>query len=106
MTLWIEGSDSRERPAHNERNLNMLPKLMYNEKYVIKKQVKFPRSKKKRIIKKWSKKPENFVTIPDPNTYFLGGDVIVGHPETIKNLREALLQCKEEKPHLFSLTFP
>jgi hypothetical protein len=33
-------------------------------------QIRFPRSKKKRIRKKWAKRPENWRVVPDPSYVF------------------------------------
>ena len=42
-------------------------------------QFRFPRSGKKRIRNKWSKREENFRRIPDPNFYIMGKRYIC-HP--------------------------
>ena len=53
------------------------------------KQIKFPRSKKKRILKKWSKKDINFHKIADPNVY-KSGDVYICHPQTARHYRNEI----------------
>lgn len=47
------------------------------------KQVKFPRSKKKRIQKKWSRRPENYRDVPW-GTFYRIGDAIYAHPMMIE----------------------
>lgn len=55
------------------------------------KQMRFPRSKKKRIRKKWSKNKNNFRMIVTPwNTYFRLGDTIVMHPQKLVELQRSL----------------
>ncbi len=38
---------------------------------VRRRQVRFPRSKRRRIRKKWRKNPKNWITEPDPNVYLM-----------------------------------
>lgn len=40
------------------------------ELLVRRRQVRFPRSKRRRIRKKWAKRERNWVTEPDPHVYF------------------------------------
>lgn len=55
-------------------------------------QFRFPHSKKKRIRAKWSKRNENWKSLPDPQFYQIG-DTLVGHPQTFEALRQVV-----EKP--------
>jgi hypothetical protein len=54
-------------------------------------QIRFPKSKKKRIRKKWSKRPENWELRYDKSTkgYVLGDKMIVG-PETFKRIKNVI----------------
>lgn len=50
-------------------------------------QFKFPRTKKKRILKKWKKNSKNFKLFEIPKQEFLIiGNKIIGHPHYIKEL--------------------
>lgn len=52
-----------------------------------------PKSKKKRIIKKWSKRPENWK--PDLTAgYMIGDNLFVCHPVLAKKIREAMKDDK------------
>lgn len=53
-------------------------------------QIRFPKSKKKRIRKKWAKRSENWDLRYDKNQkgYILGNKMIVG-PETFKRIKNA-----------------
>ena len=52
-------------------------------------QVRFPRSKKKRMRKKWAKNPRNFTNKPS-NEFLVSGDMIVGHPALVAELRRQM----------------
>lgn len=60
--------------------------IIENINLVVTEQVKFPRSKKKRIKKKWGKNPKNFITKPDLSCYMFGNNVIC-HPVVAKELK-------------------
>lgn len=47
-------------------------------------QYRFPRSKSKRIRKKWAKRKENFKQVPIKNTAYMFGDTIVVDPDTAR----------------------
>ena len=49
-------------------------------------QTKFPRSKKRRIRKKWSKNQKNWTTRPVDKVYQMGNTLIM-HPEIFERLR-------------------
>lgn len=51
-------------------------------------QFRFPRTKKRRIRKKWAARRENFR--PDPNIYHIAGAGYVGHPATIAKMKGQL----------------
>lgn len=55
------------------------------------KQFRFPRSGKKRIRNKWSKREENYRKIPDPNFYKIGEQYIC-HPAIKKSLEFELFK--------------
>lgn len=74
-------------------------KIFESAALVITKLKRFPRTKKRRIIKKWMKRPCNVITFPDPSLYvinttdtFLGGGdrVVIGHPETVAKVKAKL----------------
>jgi hypothetical protein len=52
-------------------------------------QVKFPRSKKKRIRKKWAKCSKNFKEVPDMS-YFITGRTIIMHPVALEKLKRCV----------------
>ena len=53
------------------------------------KQVRFPRSKKRRIRKKWAKRPENWRSVPQDKAYQIG-DTLVMHPAMLERLKKQL----------------
>ena len=56
---------------------------------VDRKQVKFPRSKKKRIRKKWAKNQDNYRWIPWDKVYQMG-DTLIMHPSMLEKLKKQL----------------
>jgi hypothetical protein len=54
-------------------------------------QTKFPRSKKKRLRKKFRKLWTKSRAVPDKTIFFVGGGIAVCHPETAKMLRRSAL---------------
>jgi len=48
------------------------------------KQVRFPRSKKKRIRKKWAANPANWKTTPVSHMYVFGGTVLMSPTEAAR----------------------
>jgi len=54
------------------------------------KQVKFPRSKKVRIRKKWSKQRKNFASVPTATVYQMGNTLYM-HPAIEAKFRKSLL---------------
>lgn len=53
------------------------------------KQVKFPRSKKKRICRKWAKNQKNYAYIPK-NGYYQIGDMLIMHPTMLESLKREI----------------
>lgn len=49
-------------------------------------QARFPKTRKRRILKKWGKKKENFKTIPSPDIYKTDFGFVC-HPTTAMKLR-------------------
>ena len=62
-------------------------------------QHRFPRSKRKRIRKKWAKKPKNNKRIVKPWAHFISDEktFIAGHPWLIKKLGEEIQKRNERK---------
>ena len=53
----------------------------------IRKQFRFPSSKKRRIRNKWKKRDKNFRDIPDEKIYFMQNSrTMVGHPVAVDKL--------------------
>ena len=69
------------------------PKVVGNPILVVARQIRFPRSKKKRIRKKWSRDPRNIVYDPDPMCYVVG-NTILAHPSVAQILREQIPQAR------------
>jgi len=65
-----------------ENYMKLPPKIIIDAKLLKRgNQFKFPKSRKQRINKKWSKRDANFRYVPDPNFYFLdNGQTIICHP--------------------------
>lgn len=53
------------------------------------KQVKFPRSKKRRIRRKWAKRDSNFIELPK-REILKYGDTLVCHPMIAAEVRKAI----------------
>lgn len=59
---------------------------LINDRFMCeRKQVRFPRSKRKRIRRKWAKQAKNYRDVPLKTIYQLG-DKLIGHPETLRRL--------------------
>jgi hypothetical protein len=50
-------------------------------------QFKFPRTKKKRIQKKWRKNQKNFRQVPVREAMVLNGDTMIIHPDDMKLIK-------------------
>ena len=55
----------------------------------VRKQVRFPRSRKRRIQKKWRRNFKNWGDVPGPS-YLLNDDTIYMHPDSAKRLRSKI----------------
>lgn len=64
--------------------------IVESKTLVIKYQYRFPKSKRRRIRKKWKKDLKNWKTKVDPQCYFLNNQIIC-HPEVAEKLRYAML---------------
>lgn len=60
-------------------------RLYANQHLVERRQVRFPRSKKRRIRKKWAKRASNWAVRPDPSVYMVGRDAF-GHPAILAKI--------------------
>ena len=54
-------------------------------------QIRFPRSKKKRIRKKWARDPKNFRDVPREYAYIID-EVMYMHPDTLARLQKVVSQ--------------
>ena len=71
-------------------------KVIVNENMADWKQVKFPRSKKRRIRKKWAKDRKNYRLIPWETVYQMG-DTVVMHPMMLARLKKELDKRNENQ---------
>jgi len=62
---------------------------------VDRRQVRFPRSKKKRIRRKWAKDPRNWRSFPKTEIYELQGGVVFMHPDVAAELRKRLKEAPD-----------
>ena len=73
--------------------LEQLSGIRIIESVAFKVQYRFPRSKSRRIRKKWQNNPRNYK--PDPKLYSThhNGQItsIMGHPQIIQHLREQII---------------
>jgi hypothetical protein len=67
---------------------------VYYHDLTIRKQVRFPRSKKIRIRRKWAKQAHNWQAFPDPAVYMVGG-CLVGHRATVAKMATAIERINE-----------
>lgn len=73
--------------------------ILENHLLTVTKQVRFPRSKKRRIQKKWRKRPGNIKTVPDRQCIMIG-DKIICHPVVAAELRAAIkVHGRKEKQY-------
>lgn len=61
--------------------------IIESKTLVIKYQYRFPKSKRRRIRKKWKNNPNNYKTRPDPQYYLLNNQIIC-HPIMAERLRK------------------
>jgi len=65
--------------------------VIINEHLVNWKQIRFPKSKKKRIRKKWEKQHKNWQATPEPDVFIdKVNQVVYAHPITAEKLRHQL----------------
>lgn len=57
-------------------------------------QYRFPKTKKKRIQKKWKKQKKNFKQIPINTSYVINGNTLIVHPDDLNKL-EHLIQKEQ-----------
>jgi hypothetical protein len=60
-------------------------------------QFRFPKSRKKRIRKKWAKRPQNWR--PDLKKTYVMGDTVICHPILAAKLRAHLANTKPRNDH-------
>ena len=65
-------------------------RIIEDHNLVIKYQVRFPRSKRKRIVKKWNKQERNFKYKPDMSYYQTASGAIICHPAAKTVLKQYL----------------
>ena len=71
---------------HTPRGSNIFGLRVISSTYAaVREQYRFPRSKKKRIHKKWRKDPLNYWNAPRVHMF---GNNIVGHPEIIQRMKD------------------
>ena len=58
-------------------------------------QVKFPKSKKRRMRKKWAKDQKNWKTVPLDTIYQMGNTLIM-HPAMAERFRK-VVQCQDQQ---------
>jgi len=64
-------------------------------------QLRFPRSKRHRIRKKWAKRGCNGRTIPDPQVAMLGMTrLLVGHPDTLFKVQRLMREGADYGKHI------
>lgn len=56
--------------------------IVSNSGLTVRKQVRFPRSRRRRMRKKWRKRPENFANYPEMAIY-VSGRMVVCHPAVL-----------------------
>jgi hypothetical protein len=66
-------------------------RIIQNSYCTIRQQYRFPRSKRRRIRAKWSKRARNYRHLPDPNVYVMRDQgAVVMHPATWRKLERKL----------------
>lgn len=59
-------------------------------------QVRFPRSKRRRIRKKWCKDRRNWKRVPTGDVYQLGGTIYM-HPDVLKRLKQKIARQNDDR---------
>ena len=85
----------------NSFDLRESPLLMIQKSV----QYRFPKSKKRRIRKKWSKRPWNFRLVPRECCYQFGNQIIVS-PGLMAKIQAKLLKQEEDRFLRCALTPP
>lgn len=75
--------------------------IVESKTLVIKYQYRFPKSKRRRIRKKWKKDLKNWKTKVDPQCYLLNNQIIC-HPEVAEKLRSSMLTYENSRAKLFN----
>ena len=70
--------------------------IVESKTLVIRYQYRFPKSKRRRIRKKWRKDLKNYKTKPDPKYYFLNNRIIC-HPTMAEKLRKQMLTYEDAR---------
>jgi hypothetical protein len=58
-------------------------------------QIRFPRSKKRRIQQKWAKDPRNWRSFPKSEIYEIQGGIVFMHPDIAAELRKRLKEAPD-----------
>lgn len=74
--------------AASEASVSAL-RIIENELLADRVQVRFPRSKKRRIQKKWRNREANYRMIPKRDVYRFG-DALICHPDIAREIRKGL----------------
>ena len=78
-------------------------RLIGDESLVLARQVRFPRSKKRRIRRKWGLRRENNEFTPMPDVFYgAESKTVIAHPATIAELRRRI----EASAKLVGATYP
>jgi len=88
----VTGIDAYDRPYRSGEPYGHILGLNVIESVacVLRKQFRFPRSRRRRIRNKWARQDSNCRILPDPNVYVMKQQgTMVGHPATIAHLRMA-----------------
>ncbi len=68
-------------------------RLLSSPALTVRTQVRFPRSKRKRIRKKWAKRSRNWTVRPREDFFIIAESrTILGHPQAISRLRQQFLR--------------
>lgn len=69
-------------------------KLVEDPRLVLARQIRFPRSKRRRIRRKWARRAANCEFKPDENCYLLPEKkTLIAHPSVIARLKAKLAEC-------------
>jgi hypothetical protein len=85
----IDEIKSKIDPAFRNLRYPILANMIESHYLTERLQVKFPRSKKKRIRRKWAKDQRNWKTVPQGVVYVVDGRMVM-HPDLAGKLAEEL----------------